>query len=450
MHQLEIKLIQHTPIIHFQSQYASKGATLRATEVKPKLDRFIIEKIGGLNKAKEMGWVINNGKNGCMAIDYKMKVCQHSTAMVWNMEQDNNNSLYPSFFANQKKPENEKKKLVMASLTNMKDNPISIYIFTLHNDLIDTIDEYKNEFFLNHNFGTRQTKGFGSFYPVSNEVKVDDTLFQPYYRFQLSIPFEKEKQSDITYAVRGYGGGAYQKSNTISEDRKKWEKIYQQLDEILYFLYKTWRSGIQYPFYFKTLMFFYAMENEQYYDKRKIRDSYQLYKDESTDKGKKYEDNEDNKYKGKSFSEYRDKPFLYRDMLGLSSNQEWMAYKATIEKKNNEIKRFKSPILFKPLLISSTDDLANFIVLIIPSSIPNEYLNQKFRIDCSKTSINNCELKTPTEFDTTKLLKYVFEETGKTKAVEQLKDKNNVIAKKLKTIYENIHCPNTGADNRNS
>ena len=43
MHKLEIKLKQHTPLIHFQ--HDQEGATLRASEVKPKLDRFIIDKM---------------------------------------------------------------------------------------------------------------------------------------------------------------------------------------------------------------------------------------------------------------------------------------------------------------------------------------------------------------------------------------------------------------------
>ena len=41
MHKLDIKLKQHTPLIHFQ--HDQEGATLRASEVKPKLDRFIIK-----------------------------------------------------------------------------------------------------------------------------------------------------------------------------------------------------------------------------------------------------------------------------------------------------------------------------------------------------------------------------------------------------------------------
>ena len=53
MYKIVFTLKQHTPLIHFQHDQA--GATLRATEVKPKLDRFITEKITKLNgdKAKE-------------------------------------------------------------------------------------------------------------------------------------------------------------------------------------------------------------------------------------------------------------------------------------------------------------------------------------------------------------------------------------------------------------
>lgn len=42
MHKLTVTLKQHTPLIHFQ--HSQEGATLRASEVKPKLDKFIIER----------------------------------------------------------------------------------------------------------------------------------------------------------------------------------------------------------------------------------------------------------------------------------------------------------------------------------------------------------------------------------------------------------------------
>ena len=40
---LEIQLEAQTPILHFQPDTA--GATVRASEVKPKLDKFLIKKL---------------------------------------------------------------------------------------------------------------------------------------------------------------------------------------------------------------------------------------------------------------------------------------------------------------------------------------------------------------------------------------------------------------------
>ena len=44
MHTLYFTLKQHTPLIHFHDQ---DEATLRATEVKPKLDKYLIKVMGG-------------------------------------------------------------------------------------------------------------------------------------------------------------------------------------------------------------------------------------------------------------------------------------------------------------------------------------------------------------------------------------------------------------------
>ena len=68
-YKLTFKLKQHTPIIHFQhDQY---GATLRASELKPKLDKFLIEKLGGEEKLRRdhSDWFINKEHS---ALDYKI------------------------------------------------------------------------------------------------------------------------------------------------------------------------------------------------------------------------------------------------------------------------------------------------------------------------------------------------------------------------------------------
>ena len=71
MHTLKVTLKQHTPLIHFQ--HDQEGATLRASEVKPKLDKFILTKLGGddgyeagIKIAKDNGWLVGKGDHPAM------------------------------------------------------------------------------------------------------------------------------------------------------------------------------------------------------------------------------------------------------------------------------------------------------------------------------------------------------------------------------------------------
>ncbi len=61
-YKLTFKLKQHTPIIHFR--YDQTGATLRATELKPKLDKFVLfsqvdifQKVQIKNKYKQLSFL---------------------------------------------------------------------------------------------------------------------------------------------------------------------------------------------------------------------------------------------------------------------------------------------------------------------------------------------------------------------------------------------------------
>jgi len=71
--QKEYKLVQHTPLIHFQ--HSEPHACLRATEVKPKLDRFLIEQ---LEKDDRFGdgrwkkWFVGDGSQ--QSFDYMMPI----------------------------------------------------------------------------------------------------------------------------------------------------------------------------------------------------------------------------------------------------------------------------------------------------------------------------------------------------------------------------------------
>ena len=66
---VEFTLKQHTPIIHFQSE--QHGATLRATELKPKFDRFLISYVFKNKKSEYQKYLIDKEKD---ALDYKVKI----------------------------------------------------------------------------------------------------------------------------------------------------------------------------------------------------------------------------------------------------------------------------------------------------------------------------------------------------------------------------------------
>ena len=69
MAELKVQLKQHTPIIHFQ--HDQEGATLRASELKPKLDKYLIEKFEKENIDYKK-WLIGKGEH--QALNYKVKI----------------------------------------------------------------------------------------------------------------------------------------------------------------------------------------------------------------------------------------------------------------------------------------------------------------------------------------------------------------------------------------
>lgn len=187
MYKLEFTLKQHTPLIHFQHDQA--GATLRATEVKPKLDQFIIEKLlteqnirfdydepqtDGTKKfinarealkretnepiteiqKKWASWLVGKGKNEHVALDYKISIIAYDTTSVLITEDDK----VPMYFGNMGKDYAEKP---MSRTTSEK---IKISIFCLNELLKTTIKNQFPYFIARSNFGTRQNKGYGSFF----------------------------------------------------------------------------------------------------------------------------------------------------------------------------------------------------------------------------------------------------------------------------------------------
>lgn len=119
--QKEYKLVQHTPLIHFQ--HSEPHACLRATEVKPKLDRFLIEQ---LEKDDRFGdgrwkkWFVGDGSQ--QSFDYMMRITPNSEqvdrtqsieraiAKIENQDYKHFHEIHKNYFGNMASEKNAKKK----------------------------------------------------------------------------------------------------------------------------------------------------------------------------------------------------------------------------------------------------------------------------------------------------------------------------------------------------
>lgn len=130
MNTLTVDLKQHTPLIQFQAD--QEGATLRASEVKPRLDKFIKSIIPN-EQFKQ--WIKDEEKP---SLKYQMRIDRKSMIRI------------------EKSIINEPKNLCLF-------NGITVTIKSQHNDLIEIIKRNICDFFIINNFGFRQSKGYGSF-----------------------------------------------------------------------------------------------------------------------------------------------------------------------------------------------------------------------------------------------------------------------------------------------
>lgn len=175
---LTLELEPQSPLIHFQAREA--GATLRASEVKPKLDQFLISK---LKKQRAPGEAPSvdpklllpavSGKN-VTALNYRMQIfCQEPPAVVVinndrSLTKDNPGYRglpnYPVFYANSGIKEAQEQRLGVVS------SP-TVVIRCFIPELRALISAHVEEFFLVTNFGTMQNKGFGGFLPKNCDPK---------------------------------------------------------------------------------------------------------------------------------------------------------------------------------------------------------------------------------------------------------------------------------------
>lgn len=356
MNKLTITLKQHTPLLHFQPM--QEGATLRASEVKPKLDKFLLTKLGeenpkdgresyerGIEVAKEKGWLLMDGKNDCRALNYKMRIAANCEEEVFLNTDANKKGLpetepFPNVLSNMGGKGSEEQ---LANLVMHKEVTISIL---LPNDFNSTYVELfignpnvegnivpLQVFFALNNFGQRTTKGFGSFTAISLSLNGQ------------SIQLEK---INSRLMPKGTSYFVFDLPNEIFEKQKI---IFSVID----FYWKCLKSGINYKEidrrshtetkrYVKSFLYIYLQGKNQTWEKREIKQKFKLYENE------------------KEIEANPNTPFFARALMGLPDNYEYR-FKTKpnqklsisgVDKNNNEsIDRIASPIVFKPIMVNS-------------------------------------------------------------------------------------------------
>ncbi len=170
---LELQLEAQMPMIHFQS--GQTGATIRATEVKPKLDAFLLRKI-----SKEAGLSVSELKGNEQykslfidadskindALDYKLQITVEEPSYEIDLGKikkengrTNREECYSIFYGNMGKKNPEE--MIYGIFSNPK-----VTVICFKEKLRHYIENNIEKFFLVTNFGTMQNKGFGSFVPI--------------------------------------------------------------------------------------------------------------------------------------------------------------------------------------------------------------------------------------------------------------------------------------------
>ncbi|MDR2511859.1 MAG: hypothetical protein LBC89_05320 [Bacteroidales bacterium] len=403
MNTLKITLKQHTPLIHFQ--HAQEDATLRATEVKPKLDKFILTKLGGddykkgIDEAKKKGWLVGKGEHP--ALDYKMRITpsgectknvfssfppssKNDPERICNIQQTLSEDVGyvgdTQYFADNMNIGIDRNKLKQIRL-GVKHDKVTITVICMIEGLKKEIEKYKDDFFATQNFGSRQSKGFGCFLPENmKDKKIIEVLNQ---------------DNEVTGVFK------------ISDSQ-------QPLQEINH-LYSLLKRGKTYGGYEKSLLWKYFCKNqplrwEKWKIKNHIKDN-----DISLFSKLKYDKKRNSNHRIEDCERAQNAKYI-RALLGLSEFYEFTTFggfndklKVTVKDslfyngttKKDAIDRFKSPIRF---IVNGNS------VFLVTYKIPRllaewqdeqkQYQTRKFKFTVEAMNTNKTfELEIPKTFD---------------------------------------------------
>lgn len=408
--EINVKLIQHTPLLHFQ--YDSEGATLRATEVKPKLDRFLISKLprttreGKFEQCEELlvGYSPNPQKQralrnrfckeGFNALNYKMQISAQGRDTSVTLKNMN----YPLVLSTMgREPKHIDLCIVKEGKERMRIVELSINISICVKkegrvEILRDKEKYLRklikdnivEFFALNNFGQRSDKGFGSF--TVWKVKDDDG------EQVLQI------DQDIKERLKNYQYFEF----TLKQDMAAQSMFYKTFSVIDYY-WRALKSGINYPrsgAYVKSYLYQFVRDenSERTWDKKAIKTKFNLFFGRKKDT---YDDS------GRT-------AIFARALLGYPSNgYSYNRNQYTVSVTNNKgIDRLASPIFFKPVFNSGS-----VVVYILFNEDEIKCMRDKgtvkFRFECRKKSREVLEMPTDMRYiDYKKLIDSYHKKNG--------------------------------------
>ena len=321
---LELDLKCHAPIIHFQPSVNAKGATLRASEVKPKFDKYLWTKEPEELATYEL-------------LPYKMKFIEKKKEVIDEKVADEYVDI-PLYYAK------DQKRMV---ITNPR-----IVITCFDSTLQKLIVRHIKNFFIVTNFGAAQGKGYGSF-----------TVIDP----EKNDQFEQENIEKILMEEFGLKTLYKIDCNKLVEKLAKFEAI-KKIFRIIENFYKIIKGGINHKGYIKGFLFIRMNEKE-------IKNEKAALKTEIIDHP--YASNQNKVTQVSQINNHKE--CYVRALLGLSSS---FAFKdqrkqnggavdvnIKISHADETIERFPSPLTFKVI---------NNIVYIIPKKIDERIWEKEF------------------------------------------------------------------------
>lgn len=363
-------LRQETPMWHFQclDTEMQSGATLRGSDVKPRFDKFLIRQM----KEEQMPWKNFRISSDHDALNYKLQIYEKGEPVIKEMK-------FKAFFANMNKKTNKE-------LTVFYPSGIYLKIVCFIPELMQQIEKHIQGFFLIHNFGTRQTKGFGSF-------SVDE---------KNGRRISRDTKSVLKCYSSAEGYSIYEVDCENCSDHKG------VLDNA-YTLYQWMKSGINFhDTYKKSLLTEYMLEKGVGGEKRWMKQNGIA---PSVKKGttKKFEPDDKDPEGAVSREQY------IRAVMGVSGIQSWVTSKIDkygnpirdkISVSSEQIERFPSPITIKVI-----NNKVFFLAYDLNRGARKEVLNKEFEFKGNQISDT---LFTPSSFVMDDFIDYCSEKIKNT------------------------------------